>query len=114
MGDRSRFLLETWIIASMLALINLILALVIHILTSTNFDFFTAANLSIPEFGVLLIIGSCLMSRQPLDDAKKHDSEGKPTPSWQRAQLGQRILLGSIFLLAFAGFYYILGISLPP
>lgn len=114
MANLSKFLLETWIIATLLSLFNVIIALVVHIETGTPFDFFTAANLSIPEFGLLLIFGACLMSRQPLDDAARYDTEGKPTKSWARAQLGQRVLLSAIFLLAFAGLFYILGIVFPP
>ncbi|MHA1666610.1 MAG: hypothetical protein ACTSW7_04495, partial [Candidatus Thorarchaeota archaeon] len=78
---RSELLFGTWIIASFLAFINVIIALTIHIATSTNFDFFTAANLMIPEFGVMLIIGACLMGRQPLEDEKRYDEDGNPTKS---------------------------------
>ncbi len=104
----------TWIIASFLAFINIIIALAIHIATSTNFDFFTAANLMIPEFGVLLIIGSCLMARQPLEDEKRYDEEGNPTKSWKYAIIGKKFLLASIFLLAFTGVFFILGLVFPP
>lgn len=114
MANLSKFLLETWIIASLLSLLNVIIALVIHIQTGTRFDFFTAANLSIPEFGLLLIFGACLMSRQPLDDSARYDTEGRPTKSWKGAQLGQRVLLSALFLLAFAGLFYILGMVFPP
>ena len=114
MGGRSKLLLETWIIASLLAFINVIVALTIHISTATTFDFFTAANFMIPEFGVMLILGACLMSRQPLDDEKRFDAEGNPTKSWQYAIYGKKILLASFFLLAFSGFFYILGLAFPP
>ncbi len=113
MSNISRLLLETWIISSMLAFINAILALIIHMATGTNFDFFTAANLMIPEFGLMLILGACLMSRQPLDDDKRYDSSGNPTRSWRYALLGKKILLASIFLLAFSGLFYLLGIAFP-
>lgn len=114
MGDRSKLLLETWIIASLLAFINVIIALTIHIFTVTTFDFFTAANLMIPEFGVMLIVGACLMSRQPLDDEKRHDADGNPTKSWRYALLGKKILLTSVLLLAFSGLLYFLGLAFPP
>ncbi|MFW9805833.1 MAG: hypothetical protein ACFFFK_03830 [Candidatus Thorarchaeota archaeon] len=114
MGDRSALLLETWIIASLLAFINAIIALMIHIATATSFDFFTAANFMIPEFGVMLILGSCLMSRQPLDDSKRYDNEGNPTKSWKYTQYGKKVFIASIFLLAFSGMFYLLGIAFPP
>ncbi|MCK5389597.1 MAG: hypothetical protein KAJ36_03865 [Candidatus Thorarchaeota archaeon] len=111
---RFKLLLGTWVIASFLAFLNIIIALAIHITTSTNFDFFTAANLMIPEFGVMLIIGACLMSRQPLEDEKRYDEDGNPTKSWQYAIIGKKILLASVFLLAFSGLFFILGLVFPP
>ncbi|MHA2397012.1 MAG: hypothetical protein ACXAC0_09935 [Candidatus Thorarchaeota archaeon] len=114
MSSRSKLLLETWIIASILAFINAIVALVIHISTATVFDFFTAANFMIPEFGIMLILGACLMSRQPLDDEKRFDADGNPTKSWQYALIGKKILLAAVFLLAFSGFFYLLGLVFPP
>ena len=111
---RTELLRGTWIITSFLAFINIIIALAIHITTSTNFDFFTAANLMIPEFGVLLIIGACLMARQPLEDEKRYDEEGNPTKSWQLAIIGKKVLLASFFLLAFTGVFFLLGLIFPP
>jgi hypothetical protein len=112
--SRTRDLLEIWIIASVFAFVNLIVALAIHIATTTNFDFITAANLMIPEFGGMLIIGSCLMGRQPLDDEKRFDADGNPVKSWRYALIGRRILIASIFLLAFGGLFFVLGIAFPP
>ena len=114
MSGRSKLLFETWIISSILAFINIIIAIIIHLAFVTNFDFFTAANLMIPEFGVMLIVGSCLMSRQPLDNEKRFDAEGNPTRSWKYALLGKKILLAAVFLLAFSGLFYLLGLVFPP
>ncbi len=112
--SRSKLLFQTWFIASFFAFINIIVALVIHITTATNFDFYTAANLMIPEFGVMLIVGACLMSRQPIDDEKRHDADGNPTKSWQFALLGKKILLAAVFLLVFSGLFFLLGVVFPP
>ena len=114
MSGRSKLLIETWILASLLALINVIIALTIHIATVTNFDFFTAANIMIPEFGVMLIVGACLMGRQPLDNEKRYDAEGNPTKSWRFALIGKKILITSVFLLAFTGLFFLLGLAFPP
>ncbi len=112
--SRSKLLFETWMIACFLTFINLIVALVIHITTTTNFDFYTAANLMIPEFGVMLIVGSCLMSRQPIDDEKRHDADGNPTTTWKFALYGKKILLAAVFLLAFGGLLFLLGLFFLP
>ena len=111
---RPNLLGGTWIIASFLAFLNIVIALAIHTATSTNFDFFTPANLMIPEFGGMLIIGACLMARQPLDDEKRFDEDGNPTSSWKYAIIGKKILLASVFLLAFTGLFIILGLVFPP
>jgi hypothetical protein len=112
--NRSKLLLETWIIASILAFLNVIIAMIIHLSTATNFDFFTAANFMIPEFGFMLVIGACLMSRQPLEDEKRYDDAGNPVRTWRAALFGQKILLASVFLLAFSGLFFILGMFIPP
>jgi len=114
MKDFSKLLFDTWIISATLAFINVIIAMAIHLSTVTSFDFFTVSNLMIPEFGVMLIIGASLLSRQPLDDAKRYDSEGIPTKSWRYAQIGKKIILASFFLLAFIGFFYLLGLVFIP
>jgi hypothetical protein len=113
MSGWSKLLFETWIIATFLAFINLVIAMTIHLVTATAFDFFTASNLMIPEFGVMLILGSCLMGRQPLDDDKRYDPDGIPTKAWRYALFGRKTLLAAFFLLAFTGLFYLLGIAFP-
>ena len=114
MNNRTKLILQTLIITSIIAFINLVLAIIIHILASTSFDFFTASNLLVPEFGLILIVGACLLARQPLEDAKRFDSDGNPTPAWKYALIGRKMLLASVFLLAFAALFYVLGVVFPP
>lgn len=54
--------------------------------------------LSFLATGVFLLLGSCLYARQPLDSAKRYDSDGIPTQSWGIAVLGLRLMLASVFL----------------
>ncbi len=114
MSERFKMIFETWIITSLIAFVNLILAIAIHIATSTSFDFFTASNLMVPEFGIMLILGACLLARQPLEDSKRFDSDGNPTRAWKYALLGRKILLASVFLFAFTALFYVLGAVFPP
>jgi len=73
-----------------------------------QFDLLTfVAGVSLFEFGVLMIIGGCLAAREPLDDAKRYDSGGKPVRSHTMAMTGKRLLLVGLFL-----FLYGLAISM--
>jgi hypothetical protein len=54
--------------------------------------------------GVALIVGACLMSRQPLRDEDRLNPDGSHTPAWRRASLGRQLLIAAliIFLCGFA------------
>ncbi len=74
---------------------------------------FTATSLAFFEIGMLLISGSCLMARQPMDEKDRYDSEGNFTKAWKMTQLGRQFLLASIILflylliLGLLGFYIV-------
>jgi hypothetical protein len=79
-----------------------------------NYTFFTAATPCILEFGVLLVLGACMMSRQPLDDDKRYDDDGNPTKTWYYALIGQKVILISLFLLPYLGLFWAFGILFTP
>jgi hypothetical protein len=114
LGYWTKLLLESWIIASYVSLINIITAAVVHTASRTGFDFFTASNLAIPEFGVMLLLGACFLGRQPLEDEKRFDEAGLPTRPWLYALFGRKVLVSSLFLMTFGGLFYILGLYFPP
>jgi len=109
--SRYFFLYEAMGIASILVVIDLVVGLILFVSTGTESVSRHASNLLILEFGIMLIVGGCLMARQPLEDKKRYDESGKPTASWRVALLGRKILMSSIFifvfsiLLAFAAVY---------
>lgn len=51
--------------------------------------------------GIFLMLGGCLYARQPLDDEMKYKDDGTPTPSWQRALFGVRLMIASVFLFLY-------------
>ncbi|NHJ13451.1 MAG: hypothetical protein EAX95_07225 [Candidatus Thorarchaeota archaeon] len=57
--------------------------------------------LSFLATGMFLMLGGCLFARQPLDDNAKYNDDGSPTPSWQRAIFGLRLIIASIFLFLY-------------
>ncbi|MGV9103770.1 MAG: hypothetical protein ACOC38_04215 [Promethearchaeia archaeon] len=72
--------------------------------------FYGVSNLLLLEFGVMLVVGGCLMGRQPLREEDRYDSEGKPVDSWSRALTGKKALIASLFIALLAGVFYLLGI----
>ncbi|MHA1906381.1 MAG: hypothetical protein ACW98Y_03725 [Candidatus Thorarchaeota archaeon] len=97
----SRTILEALSIASLLAVIDLFVSLIFFFINPSILVLATAGSYLILEFGVMLILGACLMSRSPLDDDKRLDDSGNPVPAWKWALRGKMILLSSVFALLF-------------
>jgi len=74
--------------------------------------FVLVSNVLVIEFGAMLILGGCLMARQPLVDELRYDNAGKPTKAWRLAVQGRQILLSSIFVLLFALLFVLVENSL--
>jgi hypothetical protein len=90
------------ILASVFVIADLMIAFAAVAIQGTGSFLQHASNLLILEFGIMLVAGGCLMSRQPLEDKKRYDSSGKPTTSWEIALLGREILVSSMFVLIFS------------
>ena len=93
---------ESLSIASAIVMIDVIIAMLIAIADPTVSLFSTTSIYLILEFGVMLILGACLMARQPLEDEKRFDNQGLPVRSWLWAMRGKKILVASIYVLMFA------------
>ena len=97
-----RSFLEPLGIAVAIVMIDVIIAMIFAIVDPTVSIFLTIPVYLILEFGVMLILGACLMVRQPLEDDKRFDKQGAPVRSWIWAMRGKRILTASVFVLIFA------------
>ncbi|MCK5152195.1 MAG: hypothetical protein KAQ65_10150 [Candidatus Thorarchaeota archaeon] len=95
----SRTIIESLAIASILAVISLFVAFIFYLGNQTILVLPSAASYMILEFGVMLILGSCLMARQPLDDDKRLDKDGNPVTAWKWAIRGRMVLVSSVFVL---------------
>jgi len=104
-----RSVLEPLSVASIIAIIDLFIAMLLTIVDPTVSLFLTASAYLFLEFGVMLILGACFMSRQPLDVDKRFDKEGLPVRSWIWAIRGKKVLVASVFVLMFAFFISSLG-----
>ncbi|MHA1808584.1 MAG: hypothetical protein ACTSX2_13565 [Candidatus Thorarchaeota archaeon] len=96
--------------ASILLVIDLIIASLLFLFDVVLNLFTVVANLTIFEFALFLIGGSCLMSRQPLDDSKRYDASGSPSKSWSMFLLGRDILFTGLFILVFGGVAYTISL----
>ena len=53
------------------------------------------------EFGLLLITGACLMSRQPLEDKDRYTDDGSYSKVWKMALLGRKLLIAALVLFVY-------------
>ena len=96
-------------LASVLAVLDILLALLLLMAFGNVSVFYTASNFLFTEFAGMLIIGGCLMARQPLEDSKRYDDNGNLVMSWRVALIGRKLLGASLFVLVLSGLFGILG-----
>jgi hypothetical protein len=110
LAERYKFVFEPLAIASLIAVIDVIVGLVVFLIAPAVSLFIIAGNLLIVEFGVMLITGGCMMSRQPLEDEKRFDEQNQPVLAWRMALLGKKILTSSVFVLVLSLLFSFIGI----
>jgi hypothetical protein len=96
-------------LASVLAVLDILLALLLLVAFGNVSVFYTASNFLFTEFAGMLIIGGCLMAREPLEDSKRYDDTGNPVKSLRAALMGRKLLVASLFVLVLSGLFGILG-----
>lgn len=96
-------------IATVLAVIDIAGSLVVLIFNPSSSIFGNTAALLFIEFASMLVLGGCMMAREPLDDDKKYDKKGSPVSSWRIALMGRRILLGGLFAFVFSVLFSTIG-----
>ncbi len=109
MSSKKQFILGTMTLASVLAGLDILLAFLLLVAFGNVSIFYTASNFLFAEFAGMLIIGGCLMARQPLEDSKRYDDTGNPVKSWRGALMGRKLLGASLFVLVLSGLFGILG-----
>ncbi|UCE09247.1 MAG: hypothetical protein JSW61_09730 [Candidatus Thorarchaeota archaeon] len=102
MTSRVQFLLQALAIASIITIADLAVAFLYFLLSSGVNVYVVASNLLFLEFGVMLMVGACLITREPLDEEKKYDEEGAPVRSMLMAQSAKKVLASSVFVVLFS------------
>ena len=102
MTELQRSLFEVMALSTVITVVDFIISIVIVLIVPSEPFFSTVSNLLIFEFGIMLVFGACMMSRQPLDDEKRYDDEGEPVSSWRWALIGRKTLASSAFVIVLA------------
>jgi hypothetical protein len=96
-SERSGFLFEIMALASIIVVLDIIIGGVGVALVPQSL-FILVSNLLLVEFALLLIIGACMMSRQPMHKV----AEETPSRSQKSYDLGKKLLGAAIFAFVFS------------
>ncbi|TFH10698.1 MAG: hypothetical protein E4H14_02010 [Candidatus Thorarchaeota archaeon] len=62
------------------------------------------------EMGIFLMLGGCLMSRQPLKNEARYDENGAPASTWKLAIIGRQMIFAGVFLFLYAAIIAIISL----
>jgi hypothetical protein len=93
-----------------LMILNLLIGFVATIVLATPMIGVIAGSGAFLELGVLLILGGCLMSRQPLKDEDRYKEDGSPVSTWRLALLGRQAIVTGVFLFIYALVIAVIGL----
>ncbi len=112
MSKSRELLIEPLAYSSILVIVTIGLTFPIQLLFPEISYFGIVSNLLLLEFGSLLILGGCLMARQPLEDEKRHNESGEPVASWRWALRGRMLLIMSVFTFLYTILFGVLSTAL--
>ena len=98
------------IIGTGFMVINLFIGFIATLALATPMTGLVSGGAAFLEIGIFLILGGLMMSRQPLKDEDRYDSEGNPTNTWRLAMIGRQLLFASLFLFIYAALLAIISI----
>ncbi len=101
------------IIGTGFMIIDLFIGFIATIAFATPVTGSVSAGAAFLEMGILLIMGGCMMSRQPLKDEDRYDEEGNPTSTWKLAMIGRQLIFASLFLFIYASLLAIISLYFP-
>ena len=101
------------LIATALMIVNLFIGFITTIAVATPSTATTAGSIAFLEIGLFLILGGCMMSRQPLKDEDRLDKDGQPTSAWKMAVFGKQILFAAVFLFAYTIIIVTISVFIP-
>lgn len=101
------------LLATCLMSINLVIGFAVTITTQRLQTSAIAGDGGFIEFGVLMIVGGCLMSRQPLHDSGRYTKDGEPTSAWRMARIGKQLLYAGVILFVYVAILSLSSLIIP-
>ena len=95
--DLQRGLLVATLYTTLLVALGLIATLILQAPAFSN----TVSAGSFLGSGISLLVGACLMSRQPLRDEDRLKPDGSHTFSWRMALIGKQLMIAALFILLY-------------
>ncbi len=92
---------EMMALSSLLVILDIIIASVSAVIVIQSI-FPIVSNLLLVEFSLLLIIGACMMSRQPMTEEKEKTETGERSQAFMMYLLGRKLLGASVFAFLFS------------
>jgi hypothetical protein len=85
-----------------LMLLNLVVGFFAALIAPSVLASTVATGAAFLELGLLLIIGGCLMSRQPIQNKDRYTEDGSITRQWRIALIGKQMLATAAFLFLYS------------
>ena len=101
------------LIATSLMIINLLVGFIATLANATSMTASTTASIAFLEIGILLILGGCMMARQPLKDEDRLDKDGVPTSTWKMALIGRQMLFAAMLIFVLAIIIVTISVFVP-
>ena len=96
-AERYRVLFEFMALASIIVVLDMIVGAMVVVIIHQSL-FLLVSNLLLVEFALLLILGACMMSRQPMHE----ETQEQPSKSQMTYELGKKLLGAAIFAFVFS------------
>jgi predicted phage tail protein len=98
------------ILATSLMALNLVVGFSVAVLAPPILTSTVAGGGAFLEIGLLLIVGGCLMARQPLENKGRYTEDGNISTAWRIALIGRQMLLAAFILFLYAAVLAVAGI----
>jgi hypothetical protein len=97
-SEKYRFLFEVMALSSVIVVLDIAISAVVVAIAMQSL-FGMVSNLLLIEFAFLLVLGGCMMSRQPL---REENEDETPSKAQNMYQLGRKFLVTSGFVFIFS------------
>ena len=96
-------------ITILLTIINVVMGVLWIFVDNTSLISLTATGFGFLEFAIFLIVGACLMARDPLNEEDRLDEFGMPTRGYKMVLFGRVLMISAMLLFLIMGLLFVLG-----